>query len=78
MALMFSAVWFYAARGRRLIREEADQRTVTGISRSFRPGAPLYAVGTLSALISSWLALAVFAGLALFYALESSVFGQDG
>jgi uncharacterized membrane protein len=78
MALMFSAVWFYAARGRRLIAQGADERTITGISRSFRPGAPLYAVGTLSALISSWLALAVFAGLALFYALESSVFGQDG
>jgi uncharacterized membrane protein len=78
MAVMFSAVWFYAARGRRLIAEGADERTISGISRSFRPGIPLYSLGTLSALLSAWLALAFFAGLALFYVLESSLFGQDG
>jgi uncharacterized membrane protein len=78
MAVMFSAVWFYAATGRRLIRADADQRTISGISRAFLPGIPLYLVAMLSALISSWLALALFAGLALFYVLESSLFGRDG
>lgn len=29
---------------------------ISGISRSFRPGVPIYAPATLSALISSWLA----------------------
>jgi uncharacterized membrane protein len=77
MAAMFSAVWFYAATGRRLIAQEADQRTISGISRSFLPGIPLYAVATLSALLSSWLALGLFAGLALFYVVESSLFGRD-
>jgi uncharacterized membrane protein len=77
MALMFTAVWFYASIGRRLIRADADQRTVSGISRAFRPGVPLYVLATLSALISSWLALALFAGLALFYLLESSLLGRD-
>ncbi|MBA3843198.1 MAG: DUF1211 domain-containing protein [Actinobacteria bacterium] len=77
MACMFSAVWFYAARGRRLIAEDADERTISGISRSFRPGVPLYILATLSALLSSWLALALFAGLALFYVLESSLLGRD-
>jgi hypothetical protein len=77
MAAMFSAVWFYAATGRRLIAQEADQRTISGISRSFLPGIPLYALATLSALLSSWLALGLFAGLALFYVVESSLFGRD-
>ncbi len=77
MAMMFSAVWFYAALGRRLILPEAAERTISGISRSFLPGIPLYAIATLSSLLSSWLALGLYAGLALFYVLESSLFGRD-
>jgi uncharacterized membrane protein len=76
MACMFSAVWFYAALNRRLIRPEADQRTISGISRAFLPGIPLYTIATLSALISAWLALALFAALAAFYLLERSIFGR--
>ncbi len=77
MAVMFNAVWFYAARGRRLIRADADQRTISGISRAFRPGVALYLLATLSALVSSWIALGLFAALAVFYLLESSFFGRD-
>ncbi len=77
MAVLFSAVWFYAATGRRLIADNADQRTISGISRAFLPGIPLYTIATLSALISSWIALGFFAGLALFYVLENSLFGRD-
>jgi uncharacterized membrane protein len=77
MAVMFSSVWFYAARGRRLIAPEADQRTITGISRAFRPGIPLYTIATVSSFLSAWLALGLYAGLAVFYVLESSIFGRD-
>jgi uncharacterized membrane protein len=76
MAAMFDAVWFYAAIGRRLIRADADQRVVSSISRSFAPGIALYALATLSALISPWIAVALFAGLAAFYLLESSLFAR--
>ena len=76
MPVTYSTLWFYAARGRRLIARDADQRTVSGISRSFWPGIPLYTAATLSALLSSWLAVALFAGLALFYVVESSIFGR--
>ena len=78
MAVMFSAVWFYAATGRRLTAEEADPLVVSGISRSFAPGIPSYALATLSALLSPWLAVSLFGGLAVFYALESSLFGTHG
>ena len=77
MAAMFGAVWFYAATGRRLIAAEADQRTISGISRSFLPGIPLYAVATLTSFISAWVALALYAVLAALYVVESSIFGRN-
>jgi len=49
---------------------------VSGISRAFLPGIPLYTVATLSALLSAWLAVALYAALALFYILESSLFAR--
>jgi uncharacterized membrane protein len=77
MAVLHSVLWFYAARGRRLIAPTADQRLVTGISRSYLPGIPLYAAAALSAFVSSWLADGMFAAIALFYVVESSLFGRD-
>lgn len=76
MAAMYNALWFYAARGRRLIAADADERTVSGITRSFKPGVPIYAVSMLSALISSWLAFSLFELIAVFYIVESSIFGR--
>jgi hypothetical protein len=78
MAVCYSAVWFYAAIGRRLIAEDADQRTVSGISRSFAPGWLIYATATLTSLISAWLAVSLYAAIAIFYVLESSLFGRRG
>jgi uncharacterized membrane protein len=77
MAAMYGTLWFYAATGRRLIDPNADQRMISGISRSFRPGVPIYALATLSALISSWLAVGLYSAIAAFYVLESSIFGRD-
>lgn len=76
MALCFNALWFYAARRRRLIAEDADQRTVSGISRSFAPGAFIYGIATLSALLSAVLAVVLYAAIAIFYVIESSAFGR--
>jgi uncharacterized membrane protein len=76
MAAMFSILWFYAIRGGRLLGPNPDPRAVSGISRSFLPGIPLYTISTLSALISPWLAVGLYGGLALFYVLESSLFGR--
>jgi uncharacterized membrane protein len=77
MALSYGAMWFYAARDRRLIAADADPRVVSGISRSFAPGSLIYGAATLSSLISAYLAVALYAAIALFYVLESSIFGTD-
>lgn len=70
----FAATWFYGVA--RLLRPDADRRVVRGISRSYLPGVPIYVLATLSAFVSPWLAVAIYAGLALFFALESSLFGR--
>ena len=50
---------------------------VSGISRSIRPGTLIYAVATLSALVSAILAVVLYALIALFYVVESSIFGRS-
>ena len=77
MAAGYASLWFYAAKDGRLISAHADPRTVSGISRAFRPGIPIYMLATLSALLSAWLAVGLFAAIAVFYVLESSLFVRD-
>ena len=77
-AISFALMWFYAAAGRRLIARDADQRTVSGLSRSYLPGAPIYAATTLLAFWSPTVAVLLFAAIALSFALESSLFGRAG
>jgi TMEM175 potassium channel family protein len=75
IAAGFAATWYYAAA--RLLRPDSDPRIVSGISRSYVPGIPIYAVATLSALVSAWAAVAIYAALAVFFTLESSLFGRE-
>lgn len=76
-AICFAFCWFYAASGRRLIAETADRGVVRGFSRSAIPGVPVNAAATLVALWSPYTALALFAALALFYVVGSSLFERD-
>lgn len=74
-AIFFSIVWFYAAGGRRLLREDADPRVVRGISRSYFPGVPLYLTATLVAFASPSASAILYLAIAALYVFESSVFG---
>jgi uncharacterized membrane protein len=76
-AICFALAWFYAATGRRLIAEAVDQRRVDGMTRSVIPGVPINAAATLIALWSPYTSLVLFAALALFYVIGSSLFGRD-
>jgi uncharacterized membrane protein len=73
-AILFFALWMYGSR--RLLRADADPRVVSGITRSYLPGAPLYATATLLAFASSIASLIMFAAIALFYALSAALFGR--
>jgi uncharacterized membrane protein len=74
-AILFFAVWMYGSR--RLLRPDADQREVSGITRSYLPGTPLYGTATLIAFASPIASLIMFAAIALFYAVSSAVFGRN-
>jgi uncharacterized membrane protein len=74
-AIFFFAVWIYGSR--RLLRADADMREVSGITRSYLPGAPTYALATLLAFASGTASLVAFGAIAIFYALSSSLFGRD-
>jgi uncharacterized membrane protein len=74
-AVCFFAFWHYARW--RLLRPDADPREVSGITRSYRPGVPLYGGATLVALASPGAAIALFGAFALFYALSSAIWDDE-
>jgi uncharacterized membrane protein len=76
MAVAYNVMWFYAIRGGRLLRADADPKIVAGITSSFRPGVPIYAVSTLLAFVSPAVSFALFGALALFYLFEGSIFSR--
>jgi uncharacterized membrane protein len=76
-AVMFNVSWFYASRGKRLVRADADPAVVTGISRSYLPGPWIYLAATLIAFASPTASVCVFMAAALFYVLESSIFSSN-
>jgi uncharacterized membrane protein len=75
-AIMFSVTWFYASRNRRLLHSDADAAIVSGISRSYLPGPWIYLAATLVAFASATASVVLFMAIALFYVLESSLFGR--
>jgi uncharacterized membrane protein len=72
-AICFNVLWQYAARGFRLLAPDADRREVAGITRSYWPGAFLYAGATAVALLSATASVILFILLALFYVLSSTL-----
>jgi uncharacterized membrane protein len=77
MAVCYLALWLYAIRAGRLLRDDSDPRTVSGITRSYLPGAPIYLTATLLALASPLASVVLFGAIALFYVVESSFFGSE-
>ena len=76
-AIMFSVNWFYASRGRRLLRPDADAAIVSGVTRSYLPGPYIYLGATLVAFASPRASVILFMAIALFYIVESSIFGTN-
>ncbi len=74
-AIFFSIVWFYAARGGRLLHESSDPRVVAGISRSYLPGIVMYLTATLVAFASPSASAILYLAIAAVYVFESSIFG---
>lgn len=75
-AICFNLLWRYAATGRRLLRQDADEILVEGIGRSYLPGPFIYFAATLVGFISPLASAGLYAAIAVFYVLESSIFGR--
>jgi uncharacterized membrane protein len=75
IAILFNAIWLYASRGRRLLRSDADERVVKGITRTYLPGPWIYLTATLIAFASPAASLILYLVIAAFYVFESSLFG---
>jgi len=77
-AIFFNLMWRYAiADGGRLLRPDADRRVVDGITRSYRPGVPMYAGATVVGVFAPEVGALLFGAIALLYVLSSSVFGRE-
>jgi uncharacterized membrane protein len=74
-AIMFNVTWFYAVVGRRLLGFDADPAVVGGITRTYIPGPWIYLGATLVAFASPVTSIILFGAIAIFYVLESSLFG---
>ena len=75
-AAMFNAMWFYASVGGRLLRPDHDPVAVKGITRSYLPAPWIYLAMTLTALIDPTLSVILYGAFAVFWVIESSVFGR--
>ena len=75
-ATLFNVLWRYAARRKKLLRQDADERVVQGISRSYALGPITYLVATLVALWQPLISAGMYAAIAVFYVAESSIFGR--
>jgi len=77
-AIMFNITWFYASRGGRLLRPNADPAVVSGLSRSYLPGPWIYLAAALLAFVSPAASVIAFLVIATLYVLESSILGGAG
>jgi uncharacterized membrane protein len=75
MALFFNAIWHYAIRAG-LLTPGADERDVSGITRSYLPGPLLYLTAALLAFVSADASLAAYAAIAIFYVASASLWGR--
>jgi len=74
MALIFNALWHYAAGSRGLLRDDADPREVSGISRSYAAGPFIYGIATAVGLISPELSAVLYGVIAAVY-VSASIWG---
>jgi uncharacterized membrane protein len=69
IALAYNAVWWYAARGGRLLDPNADPVAVRTISRRYALGPISYLVSFALAFVNVWASLSVHGILAVLYLL---------
>jgi uncharacterized membrane protein len=72
LAVMYNIIWHYGRR--HCMTEVVDEAEASGITRSYAVGPLIYGAATLVAFINPWVSLVLFAVIAGFYVLSSSLF----
>jgi uncharacterized membrane protein len=72
LALMFNAVWLYAAKDHRLLVEGLRDEDIAAGTKSYRLGPVIYTVVTLLAFVNPYVSLALYAALAAYWLLPGS------
>lgn len=67
IGIFVTASWYYAAYKRRLLRQELTSEEANRIGRRFIVGPVGYALGSVAAFVSPWLAVLTFVGLNVFF-----------
>ena len=67
IGVFFQFLWIYASRGRRLIDEHVSDNRIRSRTIRFLPGFAAYVVSLPLAFVSPWIALAIYAFLAVFF-----------
>lgn len=67
IGIFVNAMWWYAARGHRLLGTHLTAKEARQIGRRFLVGPTVYAIATVIALVFPWLAVLLFILLNLFY-----------
>jgi uncharacterized membrane protein len=73
IAVLYSLLWRAAAKHGRLLRHDADPRSVAAINSSFRWGLPIYTVAFVLAFVNVTASLILNLLLAVFFALPGRV-----
>lgn len=73
LAVLFNAVWWYAARRATLLREDCNQVLVRKVLRSYLVGPLLYLIGVILALVQPIASLVLFVLVPFGYLAEGPV-----
>jgi uncharacterized membrane protein len=72
IAILFNAIWLYAASGARLLRPGLDLEALKMGGRRFSIGPPAYLIITLLAVVNPYISLALVGLLAVYWMLPGS------
>ena len=72
-AVLYNALWFRIVHRRRLLVSDADDAEVSGYTRQYLLGGPMYVVALALAFVSPGLSIALDAALAIFWAYTGKI-----
>jgi uncharacterized membrane protein len=77
MSIMFNGVWWYAV-WRKLTDPSQHMTSYRNMALRYIPGPVLYLIATLFSFVSAWISVAMYFGLAIFYAFSNMSFSRLG